>query len=80
MDKNNGGPAFPAHCTSDGHAANVDGGMSLRDYFAAKAMQGMLAHATRYRPRPGASSNWHEAMSEEAYEIADAMLRAKEST
>lgn len=64
---NDGGPAYPW-----GHG--IMGGMSKREVFAMAAMQGMLAHPTRYRPRPGAPSNWHEAISEEAYEIADAML------
>lgn len=49
----------------------------LRDGFAAQALQGMLAHATRYRPREHASRNWHEAISEEAYKLADAMLEAR---
>lgn len=51
----------------------------LRDEFAAAALQGMLAHATRYRPRPNAPANWHLAISQEAYEIANAMLEARES-
>jgi hypothetical protein len=78
-----GGPAFPiplnpgqsyqGHSTCDG--------MTLRDYFAAKAMQGMLAHPTRYKPRPHeANLHWHTAMASEAYEIADAMLAVREFT
>lgn len=51
--------------------------VGLRDEFAHGALDGMLSHATRYRPRPGASKNWHEAISEEAYAIADAMLEAR---
>lgn len=47
-----------------------------RDLFAFAALQGMLAHPTRYRPRAGAPSNWHDAIAQEAYEIADAMERA----
>jgi hypothetical protein len=43
-------------------------GMTLRDYFAAKAMQGMV----------GTNPSWHHLASK-SYEIADAMLseRAK---
>ena len=38
MDKpNDGGPAFPSQAYDDG--------MSLRDYFAAKAMEGILANS-----------------------------------
>lgn len=78
---NTGGPAFPVK----GGQVEIDPetkafcmpstGMTLRDYFAAKAMQGMLAHATRYRPRQQDKLlHWHAAMSKEAYEVADAML------
>lgn len=50
-----------------------------RDDNARAAMRGMLAHPTRYKPRPGAPENWHDAIAEEAYEIADAMERARQS-
>ncbi|UTD55920.1 hypothetical protein [Halomonas sp. MS1] len=36
--------------------------------------QGMLSHSTRYKPRNGASQNWHEALADEAFEIADALI------
>ena len=60
-----GGPAFP----NDPSTYNEGRGMSLRDYFAAKAMQGL-------------NSN-HEVTVDDAriakwaYEIADAMLKAR---
>ena len=50
-----------------------------RDDNARAAMRGMLAHSTRYKPRPGAPKSWHDAMAQEAYEIADAMERARQS-
>lgn len=51
-------------------AGNVEQeGMSLRDYFAAKAMQAMVA-------RDNPSAGWGD--SGQAYEIADAMLKARE--
>ena len=50
------------------------GGLTKREQFAMAAMQGMLSHATRYKPREGASENWHEAISEEAVQLADALL------
>jgi len=69
---NTGGSAFPSH-GSMGEV--VQEGMTLRDYFAAKAMEGMLAHNTRYRPREqDKHMHWHEALANEAHEIADAML------
>ena len=51
---------------------------TLRDYLAAQAMTGMLAHSTRYKPRDPAMA-WHQAISQESYEIADAMLSAREA-
>ena len=48
--------------------------MSLRDYFAAKAMQGILAGMIGY----GADVVW-EHVAREAYMQADAMLKAREA-
>lgn len=59
---NDGGPAFPVPYEFMGP------GMSLRDYFAAKAMQGMLADP-EVIPNIGTATT--------AYEMADAMLRAR---
>ncbi|MEI5996800.1 hypothetical protein H3V53_06180 [Paraburkholderia bengalensis] len=76
----NGGPAFPVECDwIDGHpqgrqTANHAGwheGMTLRDYFAAKAMQGFAACEEQY-------SNL-DTMAKAAYIWADAMLRAREA-
>jgi hypothetical protein len=36
-------PAFPQPCNDRGASAFVDGGMTLRDYFAAKALQGLAS-------------------------------------
>ncbi len=57
--------AFPS---SD--EATIDLGMTLRDYFAAKAIQGMMADHTR--------DNYPEELAEHAYKIADAMMKARE--
>ena len=43
--------------------------MTLRDYLAAKAMQGMLADSKR--------SGTLEAFAHDAYKAAEAMLRAR---
>ena len=79
MDRNDGGPAFPV-TLFDGQTLG-DGtanGMSLRDYFAAKAMHAALMTAR------GASSEAQavESAAKVAYMAADAMLaeRAKERT
>ena len=43
---------------------------------ATLAMQGMLAHPTRYKPREqDTHMHWHDALATEAFEIADAMAR-----
>jgi len=48
---------------------NRSEGMDLRDYFAAKAMQGMMADHTR--------DNYVEEIAEHAYKIADAMVKVR---
>lgn len=71
MNKPNGGPAFPVMHSIDGNWVREPvkefSGMTLRDYFAAKALQGMLADANNPDPSPEAMSLW-------AYRHADAML------
>ncbi|MEG7517168.1 hypothetical protein JW294_15695 [Morganella morganii] len=49
-------------------------GMSLRDYFAAKAMQGILVNTERNEFSFGKVNE----IASKAYELADAMLRARE--
>ena len=70
---NDGGPAF----ARDSHMDKQIGlyvqqqGMSLRDYFAAAALQGLLAN-------DGGGSSW-ENDAQAAYKAADAMLKAREA-
>ena len=65
-----GGAAFPGlHPSKECHYA--DAGMTLRDYFAAKAMEGFLA-CTTY----SAVSN-PEVFARNAYVVADAMLKVR---
>jgi hypothetical protein len=71
--QNTGGPAFPLSHEMPPEKQgekryNVYFGMTLRDYFAAKAMQ-ML--------RSDLSADWCAAR---AYEMADAMLKARSNT
>jgi hypothetical protein len=69
MEKSkDGGPAFPGlHPSKD--CRYSEEGMTLRDYFAAKALQGLLSDsnvkATRYE------------FATESYSLADAMLKAR---
>jgi hypothetical protein len=75
MNTNTGGPAFPFEYFDEQlQRARVMHGMTLRDYFAAKAMQGLLAGITP-------TTVWsHDEVAETAYNVADAMLRAREAT
>lgn len=61
--QNTGGPAFPTPRYERGDMYSL--GMTLRDYFAAKAMQG---HCPSIPP---------EHAARRAYEYADAMLKAR---
>ena len=56
----------------------INRGMSLRDYFAAKAMQSLL-HAWISSPDCKDDDSWvgDQHLAQEAYVIADAMLRAR---
>ncbi|HHG2178213.1 TPA: hypothetical protein ACPUUO_004760 [Klebsiella pneumoniae] len=66
--ENNGGPAYP----TQGYE-----GLTVRDYFAAKAMQGWLASYPESNQHPVATH--HENMvAELSYLMADAMLKARE--
>ena len=67
--KKDGGYAFPMEATDNTAWRDCNQGMTLRDYFAAKAMQAMIA---AHEPQ-GAIPGW-------AYEMADEMLRAREAS
>lgn len=67
MANNDGGPAFPIPGLQ--HDADFNG-MTLRDYFAAKAMQSYLTHLQ-------GAEMLEIQLAEYAYSIADAMLKAR---
>ena len=85
--KHTGGPAFPrpdGDYNGTHHGNLAQKGMALRDYFAAKAMQGLCAN-------PGGPFQQSDQcgwtivncttaqIAEEAYGLADAMLAAREN-
>lgn len=97
-DMKDGGPAYPAtwkearpHPTHPGEIVVSDHyshGMTIRDYFAAKAMQGIID-----TEKPDGPWNWIKSLlgfdykvvglsmddfAKDAYEFADAMLKARE--
>jgi len=82
MDRiNTGGPAYPNHLVHQmgpgGQPLEPSMGMTLRAYIATNALLGMLSHATQYRPI-NAGTDWHTAISEEAVDVADALIVALE--
>lgn len=81
---NDGGPAFPTVATATTHGFYADGqpcitlygsrtGISVRDYFAAAALQGNLAVGC-YEGKDA----WDKA-AKDAYRLADAMLKARDA-
>jgi hypothetical protein len=78
---NDGGPAFPTAATATTHGFYQDGqpcmthygsrsGITVRDYFAAAALQGLMASR---------EISLDEYDGPYVYEIADAMLKAREA-
>jgi hypothetical protein len=72
MSADTGGPAFPGTQYANGiQPSGFSEGMTLRDYFAAKVMQGICAS--------GPTHEWSNSrLAAEAYDLADAMLKARE--
>lgn len=74
--ENNGGPAFPRSGPFNAMAKNgndCQNGMTLRDYIATHALQGLLACPT-LRAEPNTITHH---LSEWSYKYADAMLAAR---
>ena len=72
----NGGPAFPAMKPLE-HWGDPNGGMTLRDWFAGQALQGILG--TNYDWFTSGTETWsrtHEAAAF-AYSLAEAMIAAR---
>ena len=65
MNKNKN--AFPIEINE-----NTDNGMTLRDYFAAAALQGLIANKRHMGIDCVTMSDW-------AYKVADAMLNEREN-
>lgn len=88
-NKETGGPAFPAGAVRKGRERPYDsgsdwvvtervdpaqGGMTLRDYFAAKAMQSFLTNQP-----PHVTDMTYAEWASDSYQMADAMLKARQS-
>ena len=73
---NNGGPAFPnpGHDNGPGnYRGHPAEGMTLRDYFAAQAMQGDIASMSPHQ----CPAEYSDNIAVRAYRVADAMLKAR---
>lgn len=76
-------PAFP-HETYNESTGNINGlnkGMSLRDYFAGQVLMGKAIRDLMPADysMTGKSPTVGERIAEEAYQFADAMLKARDS-
>jgi hypothetical protein len=77
-ERKDGGPAFPRIAqryidqTNEYAYVQEQEGMSLRDYFAAKAMQGFAGAESASLPSVANIAEW-------AYSMADAMLEARKT-
>jgi len=69
--KDLGGAAFPCHNDSALEYNWISSGMTLRDYFAAKAMQGMITGTHMWADKED------DDLAGCAYDLADAMLKAR---
>lgn len=67
---NTGGPAFPMNWEKQGEFWAF--GMTLRDYFAAKALQSIVTHKDWELWVAADVADW-------SYEFADAMIKAREA-
>ena len=63
----NSGPAFPTN------KSNTNVGITLRDYFAIKALQGICASSPT-------KDYTDEILAQEAYNLADAMIKNRNKT
>ncbi|WKL60389.1 hypothetical protein QZN18_20615 [Klebsiella variicola] len=68
--ENNGGPAFP----SQGYE-----GLTIRDYIAIKAMAAIVRRYDGHSLGGGPNSPQYKDLADDAYFIADAMLKARDS-
>ena len=73
---NTGGPAFPVQSVYIEDQQTNSQGMTLRDYFATQAMQGLIASP---RGTPDGKDATDAYYAKAAYVMADAMLKAREA-
>ena len=79
MSNNTGGPAFPQERTLPCGSHEECEGMTLRDYFAARAMQSTFYPAILESIRIDQDLNC-DKIAEFAYTMADAMIAVREAS
>lgn len=78
MTNTTGGSAFPVLPTRDTDWNGVDAGMTLRDYFAAKAMASLMQVYWGTQDEYSSAQEMLQCQVETAYEYADAMLKQRD--
>jgi hypothetical protein len=82
---NTGGPAFPTEYRDDPRQPCAEG-MTLRDYFAAKAMQAILQSGGQWGKQTADALHYEDdsnvmsaamCLAEGSYQMADAMIKVK---
>ena len=73
QDIKDGGPAFPIVVGDQ-----MTQGMTLRDYFAAKAMQGYVLTDALVNDTDTQQA-WIDLTAKTSYQMADAMIKAREA-
>ena len=74
-----GGPAFPCHPEIIPQKERDFAGMTLRDYFAARAMTACYAEYCAHANVQGYEEDWKMGVALDSYAMADAMLKAREA-
>ena len=80
-ERKDGGPAFPAkHLNDHGMPMAVVNGISMRDYFAAGALQGFVRSwaESSMIPDDDLRTKLFSNMTRASYEMSDAMLAERE--
>lgn len=76
---NDGGPAFPVTCEQSVSGISPTPGMTLRDYFAAAAMQGWLASFGENSSHPADNMGGVEKVAHKSYVLAEAMIKERKA-
>ena len=75
--KDNGGQAFPSYVPGDSgyySGPHFEAGLTLRDYFAAKIIEGRVAGRCAELGNEGFNNDTCMALAKVSYKLADAMI------